>query len=368
MNILMDIGHPAHVHFFNSIYRLLKDKHTFFFTCREIPIVISLLDHYRIPYQVIGTKGNGLVGKMVKQIAFTKEIRRILIDESIDIACGVSTVHATKGTKAKSVVFCDDDSIVIKIFAKYVLPYADCVLSPSALSWEARDNSFYYPGYHELSYLHPQRFCADPLVLEKYDLNEYDKFFILRFSAFNAHHDINEGGMSNEQKRKLVSVLRNYGRVFITSEVKLDKEFEEYRIPIAPEDIHHFLAFAQMLVSDSQTMTSEAAVLGTPSFRCNSFAGRLSYLEEEEKKYKLTNAFSPYQFDWMIRRIEIELERGGIKERYRTHLKYLYEDKIDVAAFWAWFIDNYPASKIETKKGGFDYGAFQVPACDFTEG
>lgn len=368
MNILMDIGHPAHVHFFNSIYRLLKDKHTFFFTCREIPIVISLLDHYRIPYQVIGTKGNGLVGKMVKQIAFTKEIRRILIDESIDIACGVSTVHATKGTKAKSIVFCDDDSIVIKFFAKYVLPYADCVLSPSALSSEARKNTVYYPGQHELSYLNPRRFHPNPSFMKSVGIEKEEPYFVVRFSAYKAHHDINEGGMSIQQKRALVDALQKYGKVFISSELPVEDEFEENRLPIPVHDIHNFMYYAIMTVSDSQTMSSESALLGTPSFRCNSFSGRLSIIDELEKIYSLTHSFKTEQFDWMIRRIVIELELGNIKERYRTHLKLFHEDKIDVAAFWAWFIDNYPTSRIETKKGGFDYGAFQVPACDFTEG
>ena len=43
-----------------------------------------------------------------------------------------------------------------------------------------------------------------------------------------------------------------------------------------------------MFIGDSQTMTSEAAVLGVPSLRCNSFAGRISYINEQEFKYGLT--------------------------------------------------------------------------------
>ena len=48
-----------------------------------------------------------------------------------------------------------------------------------------------------------------------------------------------------------------------------------------------------MFIGDSQTMTSEAAVLGTPAIRCNSFVNRISYLEEEENTYELTFGFKP---------------------------------------------------------------------------
>ena len=79
------------------------------------------------------------------------------------------------------------------------------------------------------------------------------------------------------------------------------------QLKISPEKIHHLLYFATMFVGDSQTMTSEAAVLGTPAIRCNSFVGRISYLEEEEHKYGLTFGFTPDKFDNLIIKIK-ELE------------------------------------------------------------
>jgi predicted glycosyltransferase len=43
-----------------------------------------------------------------------------------------------------------------------------------------------------------------------------------------------------------------------------------------------------MYIGDSQTMTAEAAVLGTPAIRFNDFVGELSYLEELEYTFDLT--------------------------------------------------------------------------------
>ena len=232
-------------------------------------------------------------------------------------------------------------------------------MSPDSLKYEKRNNAIYYPGTHELSYLHPKRFTPNPEVLKKYGLSIDDKYYILRFTAFKAHHDINEGGMNLNQKHELINLLEQYGRVFITTEREIDPEFERYRIPIAPYEMHSFLAYSQMLVSDSQTMSSEAAVLGVPSFRCNTFVGRLSVLEEEEKRYGLTYGFLPRQFDWMLEAIERVLQDNETKAKWIIKRNRMLEDKIDVTAFWVWFIDNYPESVKEVKRRDFDFGRFK---------
>lgn len=361
MRVLIDIGHPAHVHYFKNLIRLLSDSSSVTVTCRDIDIVKKLLINYDLSFEVVGEKGSGLFAKSMRLVQTSRQIRSIIKNRRIDIAMGVSgsAVHGATFTDAASILFDDDDQAVQPLMAKFVTPLADTILSPSALAYEKLNKAIYYPGYHELAYLHPKRFCADPNVLAKYGLNDTEKFFILRFNAFKAHHDVKEVGMSIEQKRKLVSVLRDYGRVFITSEATLDKEFEDHRIPIAHEDIHHFLAFAQMLVSDSQTMTSEAAVLGTPSFRCNSFAGRISYLEEEEKRYKLTKAYLPRQFDWMLEAIKENAQISKVNSEWESRRQRMLEEKIDVTAFWLWFIENYPESKNLVKTADFNYDQFR---------
>jgi len=55
--------------------------------------------------------------------------------------------------------------------------------------------------------------------------------------------------------------------------------------------MHSLLYYATMFIGDSQTMTSEAAMLGTPSLKLNSFAGKLSVPNELEQKYQLCYSF-----------------------------------------------------------------------------
>ena len=45
MRILIDIGHPAHVHLFMPMAKELEKKgHKIFFSCREIPVAQRLLE------------------------------------------------------------------------------------------------------------------------------------------------------------------------------------------------------------------------------------------------------------------------------------------------------------------------------------
>ncbi len=111
-----------------------------------------------------------------------------------------------------------------------------------------------------------------------------------------------------------------------------------------------------MLIGDSQTMTSEAAVLGTSSIRCNSFVGRISYLEEEEHKYHLTYGFLPEQSEAMFEKIDELLSMPNLKEEWQLRRQSMLQDKIDVTAFFVWFIENYPESaKIMKKNPDYQY-------------
>lgn len=360
MNILIDICHPAHFHNIKNFYFTLRENHNIIVACQSIPIVKKLLNSYQIPYIEIGEKGKNIRDKIIKQFSFNRKIKYIEKERDIDLAIGSAlSVLASRSTKAKSILLDEDDQKVQPFTAKFISPYADYILSPDALSYENLKNAIYYPGNHELAYLHPNVFTPDPNILVKYGLNEDDKYFILRFTAFKAHHDIHEYGLNIEQKHILIDTLSRYGKVFITTEAEIEPEFAELKMPISPDEIHSFLYYSQMLISDSQTMTMEAAVLGVPSFRCNTFANRLTVLEELELKYGLTFGYHPSQFDWMLYRIKEFLEIPDLKEEWKKRRTKLLQDKIDVTSFWVWFVENYPESAKEIKSPEFSFDRFK---------
>ena len=109
--------------------------------------------------------------------------------------------------------------------------------------------------------------------------------------------------------------------------------------------------YATMLIGDSQTMTSEAAVLGTPAIRCNTFVGRIHYLEEEEHSYQLTYGFRPEHSEQMFAKIQDLLSMGteSLKTEWNIRRQRLLQDKIDYTKFLIWYVENYSASVKEAK-------------------
>ncbi|TAH69113.1 MAG: hypothetical protein EWM47_07530 [Anaerolineaceae bacterium] len=126
--------------------------------------------------------------------------------------------------------------------------------------------------------------------------------------------------------------------------------------------MHSFLSNANLLVTDSGSMTTEAAVMGIPVVRCDSFIGhqKLGIFKELEYKYGL---IFNYQDSIQALKKAIELiQIPDIKIEWEQKRKYLLQDKIDVTLFMVWFVENYPrsidmassfiASCFESQKGG----------------
>jgi len=347
MNILMDIAHPAHVHLVrNTYFELIKRGHHVFVTVKDIPSAISLLQKYNIPFIYLGGKKDSLVGKAIMQLMYNCKIWWLVFNKKIDIGfrSSLTLTHISRVTSMHSIILDDDDDEVEPLFVKYAHPFADVVLSPACTKRNSKKR-IPYSGYHELAYLHPNRFKPDSTVLSEIGLKVGEPYFILRFNAFKAHHDVGVQGLSIENKRKLIASLEKKGKVLITSERIIDEEFKKYQLLLSPEKIHSLIYYATMLIGDSQTMSSEAAVLGTPAIRSNTFVGQISYLEEEEHVYQLTYGFLPDNFDGMLMKIDELLSFPNLKETFQMRRQKMLADKIDVTAFFVWFIENYPESE-----------------------
>ena len=348
MRVLIDICHPAHVHLYRNFYfEMLNKENQLLVTTKDLQSTKELLDLYSIPFKSFSKKSDSLFGKVTRQFLFDWEQYKIAKENIIDIGLGTSitNTHVSQVTKMKSIVMDDDDDEVQPLFVKYAHPYADCILSPDVLKGKRkRKDTVYYAGYHELAYLHPKRFKPDPEVFNEIGLKPEEPFFIMRFNAFKAHHDIGIRGLSIEQKLKLIELLSGWGKIFITTERDIEPELLHYQLEISPEKTHSLLYYAAMFLGDSQTMTSEAAVLGTPAIRCNSFVGRISYLEEEEHKYGLTYGFKPDDFSSLLKKVNELLTIPNLKEEWQHRRQRMLAEKIDVTAFMVWFVENYPDS------------------------
>ena len=346
MNILMDINHPAHVHLLRNVYKMLiADGHEVMVAVKEIPAAIGLLELFDIPFVSLGRKDDALGKKGFDQLVYDWRILQLVREKKIDVGVGTSIniPHVSRVTRMKSIILDDDDDAVEPLFVRYAHPFADTILSPVDTPRKSK-KAMGVHAYHELSYLHPNVFQPDAGVLQKAGVKEGEPYFVLRFNAFKAHHDNGVVGLTIENKRRLVDYLQTRGRVFITTERDIDKEFEPFLLRVSPDQAHSLMYYATMFIGDSQTMTSEAAVLGTPSIRCNTFVGRIHYLEEEEHKFGLTYGFRPDQTEAMFQKIEELLAMPNLKQEWQARRQKMLSEKIDYSQFLTWFIEDYPES------------------------
>jgi predicted glycosyltransferase len=222
-------------------------------------------------------------------------------------------------------------------------PFTDVIIAPSCFKGEIKPKKHVvYNGYEELAYLHPNYFKPDQGVLGDVGLSDDAKFIIIRFVAWEASHDIGDHGFTN--KKKVVKVLEEYGRVFITSETKLPRELEKYRISIPPEKMHYLLYYANLFIGESAPMSTESAILGTPAIFVST--SRRGYTDELESEYDMLYTFSDpnnAQEKALEKAVEL-LEDEDTKKKWQKKREKLLNDKIDVTKFMTEFIENYPES------------------------
>jgi len=285
----------------------------------------------------------------------------ILLKTKPDLLVGTDATIAQLGRllNIDRITTTEDDYEVIKSLGDLAYPFTQTILCPQVCSvgkWDRKKVG--YPGYMKLGYLHPNVFRVEEEVPERYGLPE--RFLLVRLAQLSAHHDFGIKGISPALLDKIISVAeaRQY-KVYISSEGKLDDAYLPYQLSINPNDMHQVLAHASALVCDSQSMTMEAAMLGTPSLRYSDFAGRISVLEELENEYRLTQGIPTGNDTRLLARLEELLNTPDLRKEYQTRRNKMLADKIDVTAFLVWFLENYPSSKTTLLKQPSYYSRFK---------
>jgi predicted glycosyltransferase len=249
----------------------------------------------------------------------------------------VSIGPAARLTGARAVLFEEDDAAVVRMIARFGYPTAHAVVTPRCLAFERHGTKHLtYPGYHELAYLHPARFTPDPGVREALGVAPGERVFLLRRVSLTSHHDAGETGLSEAHLAALVERLLPHGRVFLSTEAPPPAALQPYVLPTPPSRIFDVMALADVVIGDSQTMAAEAAVLGTPSLRCNTFVGRLAYLEELEHRYGLTVGFRPHDFERLLAHLDGWLAQPDLRDEWQARRRRMLEETVDVTA---WILD-----------------------------
>lgn len=332
--------HPKDVHFWKNIIHNLKNEgHEVKIVAWDKDVTLYLLDTYGFDYEIIGRSYKSLLGKTYDM--FRSDIRVFNIAKKfkpdVFIHGDPYLAHISKVLRKKHIEYCDTEHA--KLVQLTTFPFTDIICTPSCFMKKIDSSKhIMFNGYSELAYLHPNYFKPDPILLDNLGLSKNEKFIIIRFVAWEASHDIKQHGFTD--KEKFIKMLENYGRVFISSEKRLNNKFEKYKINVPPEHIHDLLYYATMYIGEGATMASESAILGTPALYINTL--RLGYTNEEEEKYGLLYNFSnpqSGQIDAMSKAIEL-LENKNLKKEWKIKRQKMLNEKIDVTKFMTELILN----------------------------
>jgi predicted glycosyltransferase len=349
MRILVDILHPAHVHVFrNFIAEMTRRGHEVMVTARDKDRSLELLDRYGLAYEHISDQRPGTLGMAVEMSQRTGRLLQVMRRFDPDVMTGImgpSIAVAGALRRVPAVVFYDTEFATQTNW--FVYPLAHSVCTPDCYRGKVRGTHVTYAGYHELAYLHPNRFQPDPAKLDGFGLHEDEPYSIVRFVSWEAVHDRSEKGLTLAQKRELIELLGRRGRVLVSSEAALPDDLAEYQVKGPVEDIHHLLAHAQLVVGESATMSSEAAVLGVPAiFIATTDRG---YTEDEEKRYGLVRHFREEQYEIAVRAID-DLLAASPREAGGVARARLLADKIDVTQ---WMVDYFETTFAATASRGW---------------
>jgi hypothetical protein len=265
MDVVVSVQHPAHVHFYkHAIERLQRRGHEVHVYALDKDVTLELLAANDLDYTVLGSRRPD-DSVPVSQLAYELRLWRAARRHDPDVVTaigGVAASHVATLLGTESVIFTDTEHATLS--NRLAFPFADTICTPACYRESIGEKQVVYPGYHELAYLHPDQFTPSPDVLDHVGVDPDEQFVVLRLIRWNAMH--NAGGEGFEQLERVVERLESTGAaVLITSETTLPDSLEGHRATVPADRMHDLLAYADLFVGESGTMTAESAVLGTPA-------------------------------------------------------------------------------------------------------
>ena len=340
MRVLIDISHPAHVHFYRHLVSELEHLgHSVAIVARDKEVTLALLDAFGLDHVTVGASGDkGLIGLGFELVERVTALRRIGRDFGADVILtrNPAGVQAARLLRIPG-IFDTDDGREVGIHWKAAAPFAHYITMPDCITDDYRGKRVPYPSYKSLAFLHPDRFTPDRSVLEEAGIAPGERYFIARFVGFGASHDRSEAGMDLDVKHEVIARLSRHGRVLISSESELPESLAPHRFSLPPHRLHDALAFSSLVVGDSQSLAEESAVLGVPAIRYSSFSGRLARLRELEERYGLIFEYRLDAPEAFLDKVSA-IARDGDRSQWQQRRERLLSEKVDLTTWYRDFV------------------------------
>ena len=338
MRILVDITHPAHVHFFRNAISLWRQHgHDIAVTARQKDITIDLLNEYGIPFTTLSSIGNHKLSLFKELVVRDFNLYRFCRKFRPDVLTAIGGVFAAHvGFAVRKPVVVWDDTEHAGISHKLTFPFAASIQTPSCYLKILGDKQVFYAGCHELAYLHPNRFSPDRQVVRSLGVDPDEKYAVIRLVSWQAHHDVGQSGFEKKSITDFIETISKYARPYITSEIKLPDALEKYKLKIPFNKIHHVMAFASLCITEGATMASESAILGVPGVYINTL--KLGYIDMHEK-YGLVK--QTIDTDQALKKCIDFLDDKDIKEKCINARQKFLSEKIDVTQYIVATVENF---------------------------
>lgn len=283
MRVLVEIVHPADVLFFKRpIEALISRGDEVMILSRRKDIACDLLDAFGFEHIPISTAGRGAVGLARELIARDIALFRHALSFRPDVMIGfggVSISHAGKLSKTKSISFYDSENASLQ--TRITWPFITALYVPVSYTGPTpTGRTIRLKGTKDLSYFHPAAFTADQSEALAAGFDPASNNYFVRLVSWRSNHDLGKAGWTEDLLRKLVCRLSETGRVHLSSEEPLPTDLACYAYLGSKRSAHHLLAHCRLLIGESATMASEAAILGVPAiYSGRDFPGYICELE-----------------------------------------------------------------------------------------
>ncbi|MBP1928341.1 putative glycosyltransferase [Methanolinea mesophila] len=295
---------PAQIHFYRNIICELNKKDTnTYLLVRDYGETIQLVKEFEMPHFIFSRPPDSKYGKILNLPKEVLTAYKYLREKNVDLVTGFGIYESFTSAllNVPAITFTDSEysvnafTYVIQFYISSL--FTDKYITPTSFKQDLGKKQIRVNSFKELAYLHPKYYHPDDSIFPLLGLSKGEPYILIRFNAFDAVHDFGVTGFSLEEKIEMVRSLEKHMRVFISSEGSLPEELCKYQVRIPKNRIHDAIYFASLVITDTQTMATEGAILGTPTIRCNGFVGSadMGNFIELERRYGLLYNFSKYE-------------------------------------------------------------------------
>lgn len=334
MKILININHPAHVHYYRNFIKMMEAKgHKFCVINRDSKMINQLLDIYGIEHTIRNKRPEkkGTIPSLMYLLKMILWCIRKSITFHPDIYMGfASSACAITAWMFRKPSILIDDTEHNSMTHKLYMPVCTKVLTPFYFKKDLgnKDKQIRFNAYVEQLYLHGAYYENNDQVLKELNVKPKE-YVIIRYVAYDAHHDLKVRPISEEVKKTIVKEISKHYKVFVSLEKSVkDPFYDDYVLKISPEKMHDLEANAKFMVAEGATMASEAFVLGVPylylnplmvgyiDYQCTHYPNRCFKTTNGDEALKIVNQLIDLKIDG-------EAERRKVEEQTINPTEYL---------------------------------------------